>query len=100
MLRRYIPEESKRSNLSAVAGIIAFVNVPFVFMTIRLFRTQHPQPVIGGGDESGLAPAMTHAFLITLVAFTFLYLWLMDKRLAVEATGQQVDDLHKELELA
>jgi heme exporter protein C len=100
MLRRYIPEESKRSNLAAVAGIIAFVNVPFVFMTIRLFRTQHPQPVIGGGDESGLAPAMTHAFLITLVAFTFLYLWLMQQRLEVEATEQQVDDLHKELELA
>ena len=102
MLRRYIPEESKRSNLSAVAGILAFVNVPFVFMTIRLFRTQHPQPVIAGpgGDESGLAPAMTHAFLITLVAFTFLYLLLMQKRLAVEATEQQVDKLHKELELA
>lgn len=100
MLRQYIPEESKRANLSAVAGIIAFVNVPFVFMTIRLFRTQHPQPVIGGGDDSGLAPAMTHAFLITLVAFTFLYLWFMQMRLRVEATQQEVDDLHQELELA
>ena len=54
----------------------------------------------GGGDESGLAPAMTHTFLITLVAFTFLYLLLMQKRLAVEATEQHVEKLHKELELA
>ena len=36
MLRRYIPEETKRGNLASAAGIIAFINVPFVFMTIRL----------------------------------------------------------------
>ncbi len=99
MLRRYVPEETKRANLASVTSIIAYVNVPFVFMAIRLFRTQHPQPVIGGGDDSGLAPAMTHAFLVTLLAFTFLYLWLMEKRLALEATSGEVDHLHKELEL-
>jgi len=100
MLRRYVPEETKRANLASVAAIIAFVNVPFVFLTIRLFRTQHPQPVIGGGEGSGLAPAMTQAFLVTLVAFTFLYLWLMQTRLRLEATEHDVDRLHKELELA
>jgi hypothetical protein len=56
--------------------------------------------VIAGGEDSGLAPAMTDAFLVTLVAFTFLYLWLLQKRLAVETTEQQVEQLHKELELA
>lgn len=100
MLRRYVPEESKRANLASVAGIIAFLNVPFVFLTIRLFRTQHPQPVIGGGDDSGLAPTMMHAFLVTLAAFTFLYLWILERRLEVEAAERRVDELHKELELA
>ncbi len=99
MLRRYVPEESKRANLASVAAIVAFVNVPFVFMTIRLFRTQHPQPVIGGGEGSGLAPAMTHTLLLTLLAFTFLYLWLLHTRLGLEATEERVDRLHKELEL-
>ncbi len=100
MLRRYIPDESKRANLAAVSTIIAFVNVPFVFMTIRIFRTQHPQPVVGGGDGSGLAPAMAQTFMLTLAAFTLLYLWLMDRRLAVEASERQVEKLAKELELA
>jgi len=100
MLRRYVPEEAKRSNLTAVATILAFVNVPFVFMTIRLFRTQHPQPVIAGGDESGLAPAMTQTFLLTLAAFTLLYFWLLEKRLAVDTTERRVEQLHKNLELA
>lgn len=99
MLRRYVPEESKRANLASVAAIVAFINVPFVFMTIRLFRTQHPQPVIGGGEGSGLAPAMTDTLLITLVAFTCLYLWLLQNRLGLETTEERVDRLHKELEL-
>ena len=100
MMRRYVPEDEKRANLYAVAAILAFVNVPFVFMTIRLFRTQHPQPVIGGGDESGLAPAMFQVFMLTLVAFTVLYLWLMQKRVGVASTQHRIDQMHKELSLA
>ena len=99
MLRRYITDESKQANLASVSSIIAFINVPFVFMTIRLFRTQHPQPVIGGGEDSGLTPAMTHTLLISLIAFILLYLWMLQKRLAIDATEQQVEQLHKEYEL-
>lgn len=101
MLRRYIPEETKRASLSAVVAIVAFVDVPIVFLAIRLWRTQHPQPVImSGSEDSGLDPLMRNALFMALGAFFFLYLWLMQKRLAVEATRQEVDQLHKELELA
>ena len=41
--------------LAAALGIFGFVDVPIVYMAIRWFRTQHPQPVIGGGQGSGLA---------------------------------------------
>ena len=99
MLRRYITDGSKQANLASVSSIIAFINVPFVFMTIRLFRTQHPQPVIGGGEDSGLTSTMTHTLLISLIAFILLYLWMLQKRLAIDATEQQVEQLHKEYEL-
>ncbi len=100
MLRRYVPAEEKRATLSAVVAIIAFVDVPVVFLAIRLWRTQHPQPVILGGESSGLHPQMFQALMIALVAFLFLYLWLMDKRLAVESVQEEVDRLHKELDPA
>jgi heme exporter protein C len=100
MLRRYIPEETKRASLAAVVAIIAFVDVPVVFLAIRLWRTQHPQPVILGGQSSGLDPQMLRALFMALGAFLFLYLWLMQKRLAVESTRDEVDELHKELDLA
>jgi heme exporter protein C len=100
MLRRYIPEEQKRATLAAVVAIIAFVDVPVVFLAIRLWRTQHPQPVLLGGESSGLHPQMFHALMMALAAFLFLYLWLIDKRLAVASAQDEVDRLHKELDLA
>jgi heme exporter protein C len=38
MLRRYVPEDDKRATLSAVVAVIAFVDVPVVFLAIRLDR--------------------------------------------------------------
>jgi heme exporter protein C len=100
MLRRYVPDEAKRASLSAVVAIIAFVDVPVVFLAIRLWRTQHPQPVLMGGDSSGLDPRMFQALMMAFAAFLFLYLWLLQRRLAVESTQFEVDQLHKELDLA
>ncbi len=56
--------------LAAALAIFGFVDVPIVYMSIRWFRTQHPSPVMGGGENSGLDPAMLHAFLWNLLAFT------------------------------
>jgi heme exporter protein C len=100
MLRRYVPDETKRAGLAAVVAILAYVDVPVVFMAIRLWRTQHPQPVIGGDESSGLDPMMFQALLLANLAFLFLYLWLLDKRLGVERAQFEVDRLHKELEPA
>ena len=98
MLRRYVPDEAKRANLAAVAGIIGFIDVPIVHFAIRWWRTQHPQPVIMGGSESGLAPPMFQTLMVSLAAFLFLYLWFMEKRLSIDRAQQEVEYLHKELE--
>src|SRR5271169_6041144 len=68
--------------LAAALAIFGFVDVPIVYMSIRWFRTQHPSPVMGGGENSGLDPAMLHVFPINLAAFTvlgILFVWLRYK---------------------
>jgi heme exporter protein C len=65
--------------LAAALGVFGFVDVPIVYMAIRWFRTQHPQPVIGGGPGSGLDPRMWVAVLWNLAAFlmlAILYVWV------------------------
>src|ERR1017187_10101662 len=47
-----------RATVCAVVCILGMADVPMVYMANRLFRTQHPSPVIGGGPGSGLAPEM------------------------------------------
>ena len=66
--------------LAAALGIFGFLDVPIVYMAIRWFRTQHPQPVIGGGQGSGLDPTMWHAVLWNLAAFAMLalmFVWVL-----------------------
>jgi len=95
-LRNYIDDESKRPRISAVLGIIGGFMVPFVYMSNRWFETQHPTPVIAGGEDSGIRdPNMTIALLPALAAFTFLYLVL--RRIAVRHF--EVQERVKELKL-
>lgn len=98
MLRHFLPDEEKRAKLAAVAGIIGFVDVPIVFMSIRWWRTQHPAPVIMGGEGSGLDPVMAQGLMMGLAGFFFLYLWLLEKRVALERARQEIDFLYKQVE--
>lgn len=93
MLRAYIPDRSRRATLSAVFAILGYVDVPVVFMSIRWWRTQHPSPVIGGGEGSGLDGDMAIALVLALAAFTFLYLYLLEKRMAVARAEQEIEYL-------
>src|SRR3954467_12281082 len=53
LLRRYA-SGGQTPALAAALAIFGFLDVPFVYMAIRWFRTQHPQPVIGAGGNGGL----------------------------------------------
>src|SRR6185312_69880 len=53
LLRRY-STAGQNPVLASVLAIFGAVDVVFVYMAIRWFRTQHPQPVIGGGEGSGI----------------------------------------------
>ena len=54
--------------IAAVLAIFGALDVPLVYFSIWFFRTQHPQPVMGGGGS--IDPRMLHAFFINLLAFS------------------------------
>jgi heme exporter protein C len=86
--------------LASALGIFGFVDVPIVYMAIRWFRTQHPQPVIGGGEGSGLDHRMLVALLWNLLAFTMLglvYLWVRFRQ-ALEERAVEEAHAHAALE--
>jgi heme exporter protein C len=91
LLRRY-STSGQTPLLAAVLAVFGFLDVPFVYLANRLFRTQHPQPVYFGGG--GADPRMTHALLINMAAFMCFALLVCWVRYGIERTRQELDDIH------
>jgi heme exporter protein C len=75
VLRRF-SDGAQTPKLAAVLAIFGALDVPLVYFSIWFFRTQHPQPVIGGGGS--MDPRMLHVLLISWMAFLcfgFLVCW-------------------------
>lgn len=96
LLRQMIDAPEKAARISAVFGIIGFADVPIVYLSIRWWRTLHPSHVvIMGGENSGLHPKIFQVLMLSLVAFTFLYIMLLTLRVSVEKTKQAVEYLQR-----
>lgn len=98
VLRSLIPDPERRAVVSAVFGIFAFLDVPLVYMSIRLWRTQHPAPVIAGGEGSGLDPVMWRVLLTAWGALLGVMVLLLRERYRLEALRHEVEELTWEAE--
>jgi heme exporter protein C len=94
MLREFVPEGPKRAILSAVFGLLAMIDVPINYLSIYLFRTQHPQAVISPGG-GGLDPDMAKALLASFVAVTLLFIYLLNRRLAIARVEEEINYLEQ-----
>jgi heme exporter protein C len=98
LLRTLVEEPDRRALLSSLFGIFAFLDVPLVFGAIRWWRTQHPQPVIMGGQGSGLDPTMKSVFFFSALAMHVLMIFLVAERYALENMQTETEFLARELE--
>ena len=75
MARGAIEGDERRARVSAVMGIVGFINVPIVFMSIHWWRTMHP--VLINKERMGLAVPMLVTLIVCLFAFTMLFFYLL-----------------------
>lgn len=92
VLRRATPVES-RASICAVISILGMADVPLIYMSNRLFRTQHPSPVMGGGEGSGLAPQIGMTLGAGMVAMFLLWWCVLRVRRRIARLDRAVDDL-------
>lgn len=95
MLRRF-SASGRAPVLAAALAVFGFFDVPFVYLSIRIFRTQHPQPVVGGGEGSGIDPRMLHALLINLLAFTIYGAMVVWLRYRLQVQERMIEEAHAE----
>ena len=89
VLRRF-SSSGQTPLLAAVLAVLGALDVPLVYFSIWFFRTQHPQPVIGGGGS--IDPRMLHVLLINWAAFScfaFLVCW---SRYRLEVLQREVEE--------
>jgi len=74
--------DEKKAKYSAVFAIIAFIDLPLVYISARVMRGI--SPVVFGPGGGGIEPKMLYALLITLVSFTLLFILLLIERVKIE----------------
>lgn len=81
VLRGAVESAEGRARLSAVMGSLAALLVPFIHLTVKLFRGMHPGPVVLKPEKPSLPPEMLSSFLLAIVAFTMLFFALLRMRM-------------------
>jgi len=91
VLRRF-SSSAQTQMLAAALAVFGALDVPLVYFSIWFFRTQHPQPVIGGGGS--MDPRMLHVLVISWMAFllfAFLVCW---SRFRLELLHREIEEAH------
>lgn len=79
-LRAAVHDPAERARFSAVVGILGMLLVPFIHLSVYLFRTLHPQPIVLKPSAPSLPPEMLRTLLISTLVFTVLYLGFVTAR--------------------
>jgi heme exporter protein C len=92
-LRRLDATPEVRAKRSAIAGIIAFLDVPIVHMSVEWWRTLHQKPTVLRADlDPHIDGPMLFTLFLGVVAFSLVYIWLMIHRNRVAMLEAQLDD--------
>ena len=89
VLRRF-SNSAQTQMLAAALAVFGALDVPLVYLSIWFFRTQHPQPVIGGGGT--MDPRMLHVLLFSWIAFLLFAFLVSWSRFRLELLRREVDE--------
>jgi heme exporter protein C len=92
-VRAYVPDPARRARFSAVIGIIAFIDVPIIYLSVNWWRTLHPQQVVVTGDGPHMPTTMLIALMVGLATFSLVYVYLMRLRLDVARLSNQLEEI-------
>jgi len=106
LMLRKLSSTGQTHTLAAVLSVFAAIDVPIVYMSIRWWRTQHPAPVFGGGEGSGLDKSMMPAFWWNVAAwamwgtFLLVFRYLLERRRQESEQDAALQAIEASLELA
>lgn len=93
VLRGAVEEPGMRARYSAVLAVLAALLIPFIHLSVYLFRTMHPMPIVLKPDRPSLPNEMLVTWVLGVVVFLVFCVALIRARyrlsLLREATKEQ-----------
>jgi len=84
-LRAAYDDRDKADRVSAVLAMVGLVNVPIIHKSVDWWNTLHQSATVSNlGESPSMDTAMLVPFLIMVAGFTFLFYWLLLRRLQAE----------------
>ncbi len=81
LVRSFAADEYRGATFAAVVGIVGFIDIPIIGLSTTLWRGMHPGAIV---FEGGLAPSMLLTLIVSLFAFTALYLVLLLQTISIK----------------
>jgi len=90
LIRGLSTDFDRRATRAAVLGIVLVVDVPIVHLSVTWMNALHQLPSVLRPDLSPtIDPPMLATLLVSVGAFTVLYVYLMATRVALELRRQR-----------
>jgi len=96
-LRRVPAAPETRARRCAIAALIAFVDVPIVHFSVTWWRTLHQEATVFDPElKANIHGVMAFTLWFGVLAFTLLYVYLLDRRYRLECLEEDAEE--RELE--
>lgn len=95
LLRATGEGDERRARMAAGLGIIGFVDVPIVHMSVRWWASVHPYVV--GPRKAAMEPSMVLALVFAVFTFTLFYVYILNLRLRIERSRERLQLLKEEI---
>jgi len=89
VVRSFADDPEKRARWAAIVGIVGFVDVPIVYLSVLWWRTLHQPP----SSPRSMASEFVYVLLLNVAAFTVLYIYLMVRRYRIAVAESHLEEL-------
>ena len=95
VLRTQVESRSQAARLSAVVGIVGFLDVPIIYYSVQIWRGHHPLVFKTSGGQ-GLDPIMLRTFMLCMTTLTLLFFLLLALRIRLGLLQESITELKEQ----
>ena len=91
MVRAYGPAGTQGKRFASVIALIGAIDAPIIYKATDWWRSAHPERNV----PSDLDEQMLLTLLVSVLAFTVLYVYLLMERYSLRRSESDLDELHQ-----